>query len=234
MVYHRILLKLSGESFCDESVGGLDTDEIASIARQVKGVVDQGVEVGVVVGGGNIVRGALLERSGVNRVTADHMGMLATVINALALSDSLERIGLATRVLTAIEMRAVAEPFIRRRAMRHLEKGRIVIFAAGTGNPYFTTDTCAALRATEIGADVLLKATKVDGVYDSDPKKSPSAKRYEKLTYQAVLEKRLAVMDLTAVTLCMENKLPIVVFNGKIPGNLEKIVKGQAIGTKVE
>lgn len=234
MVYHRILLKLSGESFCDESVGGLDTDQISSIAKQVKAVAEQGVEVGIVVGGGNLVRGQELERVGLNRVTADHMGMLATVINALALSDAVEKIGHPTRVLSAIEMRAVCEPFIRRRALRHLEKGRIVIFAGGTGNPYFTTDTCASLRATEIGADVLLKATKVDGVYDADPKKNPGAKRFERLTYREVVERRLGVMDMTAITMCMEHKLPIVVFNGLVPGNLDKVVKGMRIGTRVE
>ncbi len=234
MVYNRILLKLSGESFCDESVGGLDPGEIVSIARQVTAVTEQGVEVGVVVGGGNIVRGNALEKTGINRVTADHMGMLATVINALALSDAIERLGRPTRVLSAIEMRAVAEPFIRRRALRHLEKGRVVIFAGGTGNPYFTTDTCAALRATEIDADVLLKATKVDGVYDADPKSNPKAVRFDNLTYREVLERRLAVMDMTAVTLCMENHLPIVVFNGKQPGNLDKVVKGVPIGTRVQ
>jgi uridylate kinase len=234
VVYHRILLKLSGESFCDESVGGLDTDQISSIAKQVKAVAEQGVEVGIVVGGGNLVRGQELERVGLNRVTADHMGMLATVINALALSDAVEKIGHPTRVLSAIEMRAVCEPFIRRRALRHLEKGRIVIFAGGTGNPYFTTDTCASLRATEIGADVLLKATKVDGVYDADPKKNPGAKRFERLTYREVVERRLGVMDMTAITMCMEHKLPIVVFNGLVPGNLDKVVKGMRIGTRVE
>ncbi|MFN0205173.1 MAG: UMP kinase [Planctomycetota bacterium] len=234
MVYHRILLKLSGESFCDESVGGLDTNQIATIARQVKTVAEQGVEVAVVVGGGNLVRGHELEKVGLNRVTADHMGMLATVINALALSDAIEKIGHPTRVLSAIEMRAVCEPYIRRRALRHLEKGRIIIFAGGTGNPYFTTDTCASLRATEINADVLLKATKVDGVYDSDPKKNPGAKKFDKLTYQEVVTRRLGVMDMTAIAMCMENKLPIVVFNGLVQGNLEKVVKGAAIGTRVE
>ena len=233
MVYHRVLLKLSGESFCDEAVGGLDTDQIASIARQVKAVTEHGVEVGIVVGGGNLVRGQSLERLGLNRVTADHMGMLATVINGLALSDAIEKLGKATRVLSAIEMRTVCEPFIRRRAIRHLEKGRVVIFVGGTGNPYFTTDTCAALRATEIDADVVLKATKVDGAYDSDPKKNPNAKKYEKLRYQEAIEKRLGVMDLTAIAMCMENELPIVVFNGLVPGNLEKVIKGAAIGTVV-
>ncbi|MBI3820260.1 MAG: UMP kinase [Planctomycetes bacterium] len=234
MVYHRILLKLSGESFCDESVGGLDTNQIASIARQIKAVTEQGVEVGIVVGGGNLVRGHELEKVGLNRVTADHMGMLATVINALALSDAIEKCGHPTRVMSALEMRAVCEPFIRRRAVRHFEKGRVVIFAGGTGNPYFTTDTCAALRATEIGADVLLKATKVDGVYDSDPKKNPAAKRYDRVRFQEAVEKRLGVMDLTAITMCMENKLPIIVFNGLVPGNLEKVIKGLPIGTRVE
>jgi uridylate kinase len=233
VVYHRVLLKLSGESFCDEAVGGLDTDQIASIARQVKAVTEHGVEVGIVVGGGNLVRGQSLERLGLNRVTADHMGMLATVINGLALSDAIEKLGKATRVLSAIEMRTVCEPFIRRRAIRHLEKGRVVIFVGGTGNPYFTTDTCAALRATEIDADVVLKATKVDGAYDSDPKKNPNAKKYEKLRYQEAIEKRLGVMDLTAIAMCMENELPIVVFNGLVPGNLEKVIKGAAIGTVV-
>jgi uridylate kinase len=234
LVYHRILLKLSGESFCDEAVGGLDTAEIATVAKQIQTVANLGVEVAVVVGGGNLVRGNELAGLGVNRVTADHMGMLATVINALALSDAIEKLGQPTRVLSAIEMRAVAEPFIRRRAVRHLEKGRIVIFAGGTGNPYFTTDTCAALRATEIHADVLLKATKVDGVYDADPKKRADATRFEKLAYLDVLNRGLGVMDSTAVTLCMENRLPIVVFNGKVPGNLEKVVKGVPIGTRVE
>jgi uridylate kinase len=233
VVYHRILLKLSGESFCDEAAGGLDTNQIASIARQVKSVTEHGVEVSVVVGGGNLVRGHELESLGLNRVTADHMGMLATVINGLALSDAIEKLGHATRVMSAIEMRAVCEPFIRRRAMRHLEKGRVVIFVGGTGNPYFTTDTCAALRATEIGADVLLKATKVDGVYDSDPKKNPKAKKFDKITCQEAIEKRLGVMDLTAITMCMENKLPILVFNGLVPGNLEKVIKGMPIGTIV-
>jgi uridylate kinase len=233
VVYHRVLLKLSGESFCDESVGGLDTDQIASIARQIKAVTEHGVEVGVVCGGGNLVRGHELERLGLNRVTADQMGMLATVINGLALSDAIEKLGKATRVLSAIEMRTVCEPFIRRRAVRHLEKGRVVIFAGGTGNPYFTTDTAAALRATEIGADVLLKATKVDGVYDSDPKKNPGAKRFERLRHQEAIERRLGVMDLTAITMCMENKLPIVVFDGLVPGNLEKVIKGTPIGTLV-
>lgn len=233
MVYHRVLLKLSGESFCDEAAGGLDTGQIASIARQVKSVTEHGVEVGIVVGGGNLVRGHELEILGLNRVTADHMGMLATVINGLALSDAIEKLGHSTRVLSAIEMRTVCEPFIRRRAIRHLEKGRVVIFVGGTGNPYFTTDTCAALRATEIRADVLLKATKVDGVYDSDPKRNPGAKKFDRITYQEAIEKRLGVMDLTAITMCMENKLPILVFNGLVPGNLEKVIKGQSIGTLV-
>ena len=196
-------------------------------------MTEHGVEVGIVVGGGNLVRGQSLERLGLNRVTADHMGMLATVINGLALSDAIEKLGKATRVLSAIEMRTVCEPFIRRRAIRHLEKGRVVIFVGGTGNPYFTTDTCAALRATEIDADVVLKATKVDGAYDSDPKKNPNAKKYEKLRYQEAIEKRLGVMDLTAIAMCMENELPIVVFNGLVPGNLEKVIKGAAIGTVV-
>lgn len=234
MVFHRILLKLSGESFCDEAVGGLETGQIASIAKQVKAVLEQGVEVGIVVGGGNLVRGHELEKVGLNRVTADHMGMLATVINALALSDAIEKLGHPTRVMSAIDVRAVCEPFIRRRAIRHFEKGRVVIFAGGTGNPYFTTDTCAALRATEINADVLLKATKVDGVYDSDPKKNPGAKRFEHLTYRQVVERNLGVMDMTAITMCMENKLPIIVFNGLVPGNLEKVIKGHPIGTRVE
>lgn len=215
-------------------MGGLDTNQIASIARQIKAVTEQGVEVGIVVGGGNLVRGHELEKVGLNRVTADHMGMLATVINALALSDAIEKCGHPTRVMSALEMRAVCEPFIRRRAVRHFEKGRVVIFAGGTGNPYFTTDTCAALRATEIGADVLLKATKVDGVYDSDPKKNPAAKRYDRVRFQEAVEKRLGVMDLTAITMCMENKLPIIVFNGLVPGNLEKVIKGLPIGTRVE
>jgi uridylate kinase len=233
VVYHRILLKLSGESFCDEAAGGLDTNQIASIARQVKSVAEHGVEVGIVVGGGNLVRGHELENLGLNRVTADHMGMLATVINGLALSDAIEKVGHATRVMSAIEMRAVCEPFIRRRAIRHLEKQRIVILAGGTGNPYFTTDTTAALRATEIGADALLKATKVDGVYSADPRKDPGATLYRRLSFKEAIDRGLRVMDQTAFTLCRENHLPVVVFNLKTQGNIERVIKGEEIGTLI-
>ena len=212
---------------------GISSDVITSYAKQIKEIVDLGVEVSIVIGGGNIFRGLSGAAQGVDRVTGDHMGMLATVINSLALQNSIEKLGVPTRVQTAIEMPKVAEPFIKRRAQRHLEKGRVVIFGAGTGNPYFTTDTAAALRAIEMETDVVIKATKVDGIYDKDPVKYPDAKKYETVTYNEVLAKDLKVMDATAISLCRENKLPIIVFNSLIEGNLKKVVMGEHIGTIV-
>jgi uridylate kinase len=229
-----VLLKLSGEILAGEQGFGLDSATLHSIAHQVQEVRGMGCEVAIVVGGGNFFRGQSACAEGMDRTTADHMGMLATVINALALQDHLERIGLFTRVCSAVHMEQVAEPFIRRRAVRHLEKGRIVILAAGTGNPYFTTDTAAVLRAVETGCEVLLKATKVDGVYSSDPNLDPSAERYDALSYRTVLEKNLRVMDLTAITLSQENRLPIVVFNVREPGNIRRILQGERLGTLVE
>lgn len=229
--YKRVLLKISGEGFCAEHGSGIDHQHLMSIAQQCRDVHGLGVELGVVVGGGNFVRGQSLAQQGISRATADHMGMLATVINALALMDALESLGVVTRVQTAIHMADVAEPYIRRRAMRHLEKGRIVILAAGTGNPHFSTDTAAALRATEIGAEVLLKATKVDGVYSADPATEPKAKLFKTLTYMDVLKRNLRVMDATAITLCSENALPIIVFNLLVPGNVRKVITGRPIGT---
>lgn len=229
--YKRVILKLSGEALAGENGFGIDFEVATRIAEEIKQLIDMGVEVGAVVGGGNIWRG----RNGdaMDRTTADYMGMLATCINALALQDSLESIGVLTRVQTAIEMREIAEPFIRRRAMRHLEKGRVVIFAAGTGNPYFSTDTTAALRAAEIEADVILLAKKVDGVYDKDPKKFSDAKKYDKLTYIEVLDQGLQVMDSTATSLCMDNNIPILVFGLDEEGNIQKAIKGEKIGTLV-
>ena len=212
---------------------GISSDVIASYAKQIKEIVDLGVEVSIVIGGGNIFRGISGAAQGVDRVTGDHMGMLATVINSLALQNSIEKLGVPTRVQTAIEMPKIAEPFIKRRAQRHLEKGRVVIFGAGTGNPYFTTDTAAALRAIEMGTDVVIKATKVDGIYDKDPVKFADAKKYEKVTYNEVLAKDLKVMDATAISLCRENKLPIIVFNSLDEGNLKKVIMGENIGTTV-
>ena len=212
---------------------GISSDVITSYAKQIKEIVDLGVEVSIVIGGGNIFRGLSGAAQGVDRVTGDHMGMLATVINSLALQNSIEKLGVPTRVQTAIEMPKVAEPFIKRRAQRHLEKGRVVIFGAGTGNPYFTTDTAAALRAIEMETDVVIKATKVDGIYDKDPVKYPDAKKYETVTYNEVLAKDLKVMDATAISLCRENKLPIIVFNSLVEGNLKKVVMGEHIGTTV-
>ena len=212
---------------------GISSDVITSYAKQIKEIVDLGVEVSIVIGGGNIFRGISGAAQGVDRVTGDHMGMLATVINSLALQNSIEKLGVPTRVQTAIEMPKVAEPFIKRRAQRHLEKGRVVIFGAGTGNPYFTTDTAAALRAIEMETDVVIKATKVDGIYDKDPVKFADAKKYEKVTYNEVLAKDLKVMDATAISLCRENKLPIIVFNSLIEGNLKRVVMGEHIGTTV-
>ena len=231
--YKKILLKLSGEALMGEQEFGISSDVIASYAKQIKEIVDLGVEVSIVIGGGNIFRGISGAAQGVDRVTGDHMGMLATVINSLALQNSIEKLGVPTRVQTAIEMPKVAEPFIKRRAQRHLEKGRVVIFGAGTGNPYFTTDTAAALRAIEMGTDVVIKATKVDGIYDKDPVKFADAKKYEKVTYNEVLAKDLKVMDATAISLCRENKLPIIVFDSLIEGNLKKVVMGENIGTTV-
>ena len=231
--YKRILLKLSGESIGGSSGFGIDVNEAESVARRIKEVYDMGVEVAVVIGAGNLWRGKQGLEHGMDRSTADYMGMLGTVMNSMALMDGLERIGIFTRVMSAIEMRAVAEPYIRRRAIRHLEKGRVVIFGAGTGNPFFSTDTAAALRASEIDADVVIKATKVDGVYDSDPKKNPNAKRFDALSYIEVLNRRLEVMDSTAVTLCMENNLPILVLNLWDPQALVGALKGDKVGTLV-
>jgi uridylate kinase len=232
-IYKRALLKLSGEALMGEQQFGVDPAVATRIARDVGEIQGLGVETAIVIGGGNIFRGLAASARGMDRATADYMGMLATVINALALQDALEQQGIHTRVVTAIEMRAVAEPFIRRRAIRHLEKGRVVIFAAGTGNPYFTTDTAAALRAMEIKADVILKGTKVDGIYTADPMLDSAATKYESISYLQVLERQLKVMDTTAISLCMDNKLPIVVFNLRQPGNIRKVVLGEAIGTTV-
>jgi uridylate kinase len=230
--YDRVLLKISGEAF-GGGESSVDAVTTAWMAEQIAAVAREGVSIAVVVGGGNIWRGKAHEAGGMDRATADYMGMLATVINALALQDALERIGIASRVQTAIQMQQIAEPYIRRRAMRHLEKGRVVIFGAGTGNPYFTTDTTAALRAVEIGAQAILKATKVDGIYDADPKKEPGAKRFERLDYLEVLQRGLEVMDSTALTLCMDNDLPIIVFNMNVAGNIRRVVFGETIGTIV-
>jgi len=232
-LYKRILLKLSGEALMGEQQFGVDPAVATQIAQDVADIHGLGVETAIVIGGGNIFRGLAASARGMDRATADYMGMLATVINALALQDALEQLGMPTRVITAIEMRAVAEPFIRRRAIRHLEKRRVVIFAAGTGNPYFTTDTAAALRAMEIKAEVILKGTKVDGVYTADPMLDPTATKYPTISYLQVLERQLKVMDATAISLCMDNKLPIVVFNLREPGNVRRVVMGEAIGTTV-
>ncbi len=232
-IYKRVLLKLSGEALMGKQGLGIDPQVVNEIALELKEVKELGVEIGVVIGGGNIFRGLSASARGMDRVTADYMGMLATVINALALQDYLERYGVQTRVLTAIKMEQLAEPFIRRRAIRHLEKGRLVIFAGGTGNPYFTTDTAAALRAIEIEADAIIKGTKVDGVYDDDPKLNPNAKKFDQLSYLDVVKKRLKVMDTTAVTLCMDNHLPIIVFNLTVKENLKRLILGDSIGTKV-
>jgi len=233
-VYKRVLLKLSGEALLGKSSLGIDPDTVTGIAREIKEIANLGVQLGIVVGGGNIFRGFEASTRGMDRTSADYMGMLATVINSLAMQSALEMIDVVTRVQTAIEMREVAEPFIHRRAVRHLEKGRVVIFAGGTGNPYFTTDTAASLRAIEIKADVILKATKVDGVYDKDPMKHSEAKMFDKICYTEVLAKNLKVMDATAISLCRENQLPIIVFNLNRRGNIKRVICGQSVGTVVE
>ncbi len=231
--YKRILLKLSGESLMGDKGYGIDPGVLNQFAEEVSSVLSLGVQVGIVIGGGNIYRGIAAAADGVDKVVGDQMGMLATVINALALQNILEKNGIYTRLMSAITMEEIAEPYIRRRAIRHLEKGRVVIFGAGTGNPYFTTDTAAALRAVEIKADVIIKGTRVDGIYDSDPEKNPAAIKLPEITYMDVLQKDLKVMDLTAITLCRENKLPIVVFKMTSPGNLKRVVTGEGIGSTV-
>ncbi len=232
-VYKRVLLKLSGEALMGDAPFGIDPAVTTQIAHEISEIQQLGVQTAIVIGGGNLFRGLAASARGMDRATGDYMGMLATVINALALQDALEHQGVLTRVASAIEMRAVAEPFIRRRAVRHLEKGRVVIFAAGTGNPYFTTDTAASLRAMEMKADVLLKATKVDGIYAADPMTTPDAERYERISYLQVLERGLKIMDATAISLCMDNKLPIVVFNLRKPGNMRLVIMGEPVGTTV-
>jgi len=233
--YRRVLLKLSGEAMAPAQGNGIDLDALGEIAKEVKEVAALGIELAVVIGAGNILRGSEYEARGMDRSTADQMGMLATVINALAMQNALEQMGVVTRVLSAIEMHSVCEPYILRRAIRHLEKGRVVVFAAGTGNPYFTTDTAASLRAMEIGADVILKASHtVDGVYDRDPMREPDARRFDSLTYIEVLQKNLKVMDSTAISMCMDHNLPIIVFNLRKAGNIKRAVMGESIGTRVE
>lgn len=232
--YTRVLLKLSGEGLAGESGFGIDPAVISSVAKEIRDVHERGVQLGIVIGGGNVIRGVAASAAGMERSNADYMGMLASVINGMALQDALEKEGIQTRVQTALEFKAVAEPYIRRRAIRHLEKGRIVIFAAGTGNPFFTTDTAAALRAAELQADIVLKATKVDGVYTADPTKDPGASRYDRLTFREVLAQELEFMDQAAIALCRENKLPIIVFDMKVPGNIRRVIEGESIGTKVQ
>src|SRR3954451_21918712 len=231
--YGRVLLKLSGEALMGEQQFGIDPAVASQIAKEIAEIQSLGIQTAIVIGGGNLFRGLAASAKGMDRATADYMGMLATVINGLALQDALEHAGVATRVVTAIEMRAVAEPFIRRRAIRHMEKGRVVVFAAGTGNPYFTTDTAAALRAMEMKADVILKGTKVDGIYTADPMIDKSATRFDKISYLEVIEKGLKVMDSTAITLCMDNRLPIIIFNLRGSGNLRRTIMGDPIGTTV-
>lgn len=231
--YKRILLKLSGEALMGDRSYGIDASILGRYADEVKSVTELGVQVGIVIGGGNIYRGVEHSSDGIDKVTGDHMGMLATVINALALQSALEHHGVPTRCQTSIDMAKIAEPFIRRRAVRHLEKGRVVIFAAGTGNPYFTTDTAAVLRAIEINADVILKGTRVDGVYDSDPEQNTSATKFAEISYEDVLRRDLRVMDLTAITLSKENRLPLIVFNMNLPGNLRRLVQGEPVGSRV-
>ena len=231
--YQRILLKLSGEALAGGASFGIDSERVKELAQEIAGVTSTGIQIGVVVGGGNIFRGVAVAAQKMDRVTADHMGMLATVINSLALSDALEQMGYPTRVMSAIEMHQVAEPYIRRRAIRHLEKGRIVIFAAGTSNPYFSTDTAATLRALEIKADVIAKATRVDGVYDRDPLKFPEAVKFTEVSYIEVLSRALGVMDATSIAMCRDNKLPIIVFNLNTPGNIMRMSMGETIGTVI-
>ena len=231
--YRRMMLKISGEALAGEQGTGISPEILATLAREVRGLHELGVEISIVNGGGNIFRGVAASARGMDRASADYMGMLATVINALALQDALEKAGLHTRVMSAFAMQEVAEPYIRRRAIRHLEKGRVVIFAAGTGNPYFTTDMAACLRAMEVHAQVICKATRVDGVYDDDPEKNPNAVLLPRLSYDEVLNKNLRVMDSTAVALCKENDLPIIVFNMKVPGNMERVARGETLGTIV-
>ncbi len=234
MVYKRILLKLSGESLMGDKQYGIDNKQVLQYANDIKSVYDKGVEIAVVVGGGNIFRGLSAEKSGMDRAQADYMGMLATVINCMALQNALESVGAETRLQSAIKMEQICEPYIRRRAMHHLEMGKIVIFGAGTGNPYFTTDTAASLRAIEIKADVVLKGTRVDGIYSADPEKDLAATRFDEITFQEVYDKGLNVMDMTAITLCQENKLPIIVFDMNKPGNFARIADGEPIGTLVK
>lgn len=234
MAYKRILLKLSGESLMGDKQYGIDNKQVLQYAQDIKAVKDKGMEIAVVVGGGNIFRGLSAEKSGMERAQADYMGMLATVINCMALQNALESIGVETRLQSAIKMEQICEPYIRRRAMHHLEVGHIVIFGAGTGNPYFTTDTAASLRAIEIKADVVLKGTRVDGIYTADPEKDPTATRYNEISFQEVYDKGLNVMDMTAITLCQENNLPIIVFDMNKPGNFMKIANGEQIGTLVK
>lgn len=234
MAYKRILLKLSGESLMGDRQHGIDPSRLAEYAEEIKKIVDNGIEVAIVIGGGNIFRGIAGASNGIDRVQGDYMGMLATAINGLALQSALEAVDLKTRLLTAIKMEQVAEPFIKRRAVRHLEKGRVVIFGCGTGNPYFTTDTAAVLRAIEIGAEVILKGTRIDGIYTSDPEKNENAIKFDTITYKDVMNKDLKVMDMTAFALSQENNLPIIVFDMNIKGNLEKVISGENIGTKVD
>ena len=233
MKYKRILLKLSGEALMGEQSYGIDINRVQQYAKDIQQLHSLGVEIAIVIGGGNIYRGLSAEQAGMDRVQADYMGMLATVINSMALQDSLEKVGIKTRLLTAIKMEQICEPFIRRRAVRHLEKGRIVIFGAGTGNPYFTTDTAASLRAIEINADAVLKGTRVDGIYTADPEKDPSAQKFDHISFTDVYEKGLNVMDMTAFTLCQENNIPIIVFDINKPGNLWKLTNGETVGTIV-
>ena len=234
MKYKRVLLKLSGEALMGDKGFGIDNERLALYAKEIKDVHDSGVEIAIVIGGGNIFRGIQAEGGGIDRVQGDYMGMLATMINSMALQAAIEKLGPQTRLLSAIEMKEIAESFIRRRAVRHLEKGRIVIFGAGTGNPYFTTDTAASLRAVEIDAEVILKGTRVDGIYSADPEKDATAVKFDKLTFKDVFDKGLSVMDMTAFTLCNENNLPIIVFDMNKPGNLMKVIQGSEIGTLVE
>ena len=233
MKYKRILLKLSGEALMGNKQFGIDNNRLVQYAKEIKEIADLGTEIGIVIGGGNIFRGVQAERGGMERTQGDYMGMLATMINSMALQAALESIGLITRLQSAIEMKQIAEPFIKRKAVRHLEKGRIVIFGSGTGNPFFTTDSAASLRAIEIDAELILKGTRVDGIYDKDPEKNDSAKKFDTITFDEAYNKNLKVMDMTAFTLCKENKLPIIVFNMNKTGNLKKVVKGEEIGTLV-